>query len=50
MAMLVEWVPDECPNGHRWSKGKFLAGWCNTRDVPCRYWICKVCDAAIYND
>lgn len=51
VVVFEEWMPDACPNGHRWDMpGSCLAGW----DSPpwCslmrRVWMCRSCDARLY--
>lgn len=48
MARLVEEPPSECLNGHPFRPRTYLVGWDNTREVPCRVYICRVCEEAIY--
>ncbi|GAA1892075.1 hypothetical protein GCM10009773_20230 [Williamsia serinedens] len=52
MSPWTEWKPPACPAcGADWRRPRsHLVGWSNQREVPCRHWVCRTCDAVTAAD
>lgn len=51
MAPLYEIPPTHCPAcGERWVANRYLVGWANQRETPCRMYTCRHCDHRVYRE